>query len=217
MNPPMNSNVEFWKELQDEDYFENHPCYKGVMIAGGEESILAIEHFFPLTPEMKLVVIGCGYGRETFKLAQRVSRVYGIDVSERILQKAERFLTSNGISNFTPVLCDGYASAVPDGIDVVFSIVVMQHLTRDLVRDYFRTLGKKLAPGGHFVVQFLEELYDGVDERDAELKKYEPSISWTGRQIVELIAQAGLEVEEIRTIKVTPTALWHWACARRGG
>src|ERR1035438_6499673 len=94
------SNVRFWKELQKEDYFENHPLYGDIKIDGGEESVMAIERFLPLRADMKMAVIGCGYGRETIKLAPRVNRVYGIDVSEKILSKAVGFLNANGINNF---------------------------------------------------------------------------------------------------------------------
>lgn len=211
----MRTNVEQWKQLQDEGYFENHVCYDGLKEYGGEESVAAIERFMPLTSDMKVVVIGCGYGRETLNIAPRVRTVYGIDVNMTILDKASRFLGERGISNFVPVPYDEFEQRIPQGIDLVFSIVVMQHLTRDLVRDYFLRLGRKLAPGGAFVVQFLEALYDGVDEADAALIAQEPSVSWKSRQLVELSQSAGLTFGQIQTTLVTPTALWHWTHFRK--
>ena len=157
----------------------------------------------------------CGYGRETLKLAPLVGTVYGIDVSDEILVKASQFLGQNGITNFVPVEYDRYRSAVPDDLDLVFSIVVMQHLTRNLVVEYFTVLGSKLKPGGSVIVQFLEELFDGVELFDAELKKHEPSVSWTLRQIARLSEQSELEFVQTRTLKVTPSALWHWIHFRR--
>ena len=100
---------------------------------------------------------------------------------------------------------------MPAGIDPVYSIVVMQHLTRDLARAYFENPGRKLSPSGSFVVQFLEELYPGVEDADAELRAYEPSVSWTSYQIAELSRSVGLQYREVRSNLVTPTALWHWA------
>lgn len=207
------SNLEYWKRLQDKDYFENHPCYNGLRDLG-DEVTSNIEQFLKLEPTMRVVVIGCGYGRESAYIAPRVRHVYGIDVSDTILRKAEAYLAGRSITNFTGVLADHYENLVPDGIDLVFSIVVMQHLTRDLVRAYFRTLGRKLAPNGGFVVQFLEELFDGVEHADAELRAYEPSISWNARQITQL-QSADLRLVAIHTSLVTPTALWHWAHFRR--
>jgi cyclopropane fatty-acyl-phospholipid synthase-like methyltransferase len=204
------SNVAFWQAMQDDGYFENHPGYRGLKEAGGQECLNAIARFLNLDKTKSIVVIGCGYGRESLKLSAEVAHVYGIDVSDGIIEKAERFLRDRGVSNFTGVVHADYKKAVPTGVDLVFSIVVMQHLTRDLVRDYFTTLGGKMKSGGSFVVQFLEELYEGVEGRDAELTKHEPSISWTLRQLVELSASAKLKFGEIHSLLVTPTALWHW-------
>jgi cyclopropane fatty-acyl-phospholipid synthase-like methyltransferase len=209
------SNVQYWQELQSEGYFENHPCYDGIKEAGGEECLNAIARFTELDREKSMAVIGCGYGRESLKLSREVAHIYGIDVSEDILDKARKFLGEHGVTNFTGVLHENYKRDIPAGLDLVFSIVVMQHLTRDLVQDYFSSLADKLKPGGAFVVQFLEELFEGVDTVDAELKKYEPSISWTIRQLVQLSAAAKLDFIDVHTQLVTPTALWHWAYFRK--
>jgi SAM-dependent methyltransferase len=206
------SNLDLWKRLQSEDYFEKHPCYKGISDFGGDEAVQAINWFLPLRPDMKIVVIGCGYGRESLKLAPLVDHVYGIDVSETILNKAVGYLFERGVKNFTPVLAESFAQTIPSDLDVVFSIVVMQHLTRDLVRNYFIELGRKLKPGGGFVIQFLDE--PGVDYRSTDAPENsggEPSISWSPWQLVELSRRAGLKLVEIRTQLVTDAALWHWA------
>jgi SAM-dependent methyltransferase len=205
------SNLGCWQQLQDQDYFENHPLYSGIHERGGEESVSAIEWFRPLSPELKVVNIGCGYGRETLKIAPRVGHVYGIDVSERILDKAMRFLGDHDVHNFTPILAENYKSAIPADIDIVFSIVVMQHLTRDLVRDYFNSLALKLRGDGAFIVQFVEELVPDVTLQDAQLCVHEPSVSWSLPQLVELCLDAGLDFGEVRTSLVTPKALWHWS------
>jgi len=134
-------------------------------------------------------------------------------VSDRILTKAARFLSENGVGNFTPVLAERYKEKIPPQIDLVFSVVVMQHLTRDLVRDYFRGLQGKLKPGGHFLVQFVEDFL--AYDTDAQAIDYEPSINWTPRQILELSEGVGLDFLEVRSRKVTPTALWHWAFLRK--
>ena len=209
------SNVQYWQELQSEGYFENHPCYDGIKEAGGEECLGAIARFTTLGHDKSIAIIGCGYGRESLKLSREVAHIYGIDVSDEILDKARKFLGEHGVTNFTGVLHENYKQDIPTGLDLVFSIVVMQHLTRDLVLDYFSNLAGKLKPGGGFVVQFVEELFDGADELDAELKKYEPSISWTLRQLAQLSMAAKLDFVDVHSQLVTPTALWHWVYFRR--
>jgi SAM-dependent methyltransferase len=210
------SNLDVWRKLQNDGYFEKHPCYQGISDFGGQEAVQAIEWFTPIRADMKIAVIGCGFGRETLKLAPLVQRVYGIDVSETILDKAVAFLSERNITNFTPVLAESFVQTIPSGLDLVFSIVVMQHLTRDLVRTYFIELGRKLVPRGGLVIQFLDEA--GVDYRATDAPERfggEPSISWSPWQLVELSRAAKLNLVEIRTQLVTDAALWHWAYFRK--
>lgn len=216
MSAKANSNLEYWVRLQDEEgYFDNHPIYHGAREFslndyGGDDAGQALAAFGALGADKKVVVIGCGYGRETLQIAPRVRHVWGIDVSAKLLERTRGFLGSRGIENFTPVLASEYDQRLPDDLDVVFSVVVMQHLTRDLVRDYFGKLKEHLVDGGVFVVQFLEELYEGVDQRDAELRVYEPSISWTLAQLAQLSIDTGLRFREVRTQMLGPRTLWHW-------
>lgn len=210
------SNLDEWKQLQNDHYFENHPCYKGISEFGGQEAVEAIQWFLPIRPEMRIAVIGCGFGRETLKLAPLVKEVYGIDVNSTILDKAVAFLSERGVGNFTPVLAETFPQTIPSGLDLVFSIVVMQHLTRDLVRNYFIELGRKLTAGGGFVVQFLDVNtadYEGTDA--PEHGGGEPSVSWSHWQLVGLADLAGLKLVEIRTQLVTDVALWHWVYFRK--
>jgi SAM-dependent methyltransferase len=210
------SNLDVWKRLQNGDYFENHPCYKGISEFRDQEAIEAIQWFRPIRSDMRVAVIGCGFGRETLKLAPMVKEVYGIDVNHTVLDKAVMFLSERGVDNFTPVLAETFAQTIPTGLDLVFSIVVMQHLTRDLVRHYFVELGRKLNTGGGFVVQFLDENGADYDSTDApEYGGAEPSISWSHWQLVELADLAGLKLVEIRTQLVTDLALWHWVYLRK--
>lgn len=216
MNTVARSNLDVWQRLQEAGYFENHPCYNGISEFGGEESLEAIERFLPINPSMHVAVIGCGYGRETLKLAPRVSQVYGIDVSDVILKKAMTFLTQHGVTNFVPVPADCFVQKIPHNLDLVFSIVVMQHITRDLVRNYFIELTRKLNIGGSFVVQFLDERDVDYQNTDAPIASGgEPSISWSHWQLVELARVAGLKVVGFRTFLVTDAALWHWVHFRK--
>jgi cyclopropane fatty-acyl-phospholipid synthase-like methyltransferase len=211
--PIRRSNLEHWKQLHEHDYFETHDSYHGLRDFGGDNDIAAIETFTNLQPSMRVVVIGCGYGRETAHIARRVKHVYGIEVSETILNKAVRYLAERNVANFTPVLAESYAHDIPNGIELVFSVACMQFMTRDLVFDYFATLARKLTPSGMFIVQFIEELEEGAASRDAELRVYEPSVSWTLPQLFDLAGRSGLRFRHAWTfpmIEVTPVRLWHW-------
>lgn len=202
----MKSNLDCWQELQEQDYFGTHRCYQD-RDAPGDYDVKQIERFVALKPSDNVVVIGCGYGRETKHIAPHVSMVWGIDVSERVLHDAWWYLASEAIFNFQPVLAKDYAAEIPDGIDLVYSLVTLQHLTRDLAQDYLQTLGRKLAPEGRMVLQYLESEH-GTE--DAELKVYEPSVSWTPPQITYAANDAGLRVLDLVT-DLHSGCFYHWA------
>ncbi len=204
---PVRSNLGYWKAIQDEGYFESHSCYGGLVDTGGAD--LMIDPFVDLDREMTAVVIGCGYGRDTLHIAPRVKVVYGIDVTPGILRKATRFLSEHDVRNFVPVLADEWKDAIPAGIDFVFSIIVFQHLTRDLVKDYVAGLGRKLSGRGLFVCQFADLDYG---TSDADLRQYEPSVRWSVAEIEELVRETGLFLHAIESVTIPEHGRWHWAC-----
>lgn len=210
---PVRSNIEVWKRLQAGGYFEKHPLYGGPVARGGEEATEALG-WLQQDDIRRLVVIGCGYGRETRLLAGLATETYGIDVSADILAQASRFLAEHGVQNFTYLAADNWeASVLDNSIDAFFSLNVMQHLTRDLVAGYFAAMQRKLRPGGAAVIQFLES-WD-LSDADAPVDgTAEPQVDWTAWQIIELARSVGLAVE-IRTRQVKAHALWHWAVLRK--
>jgi glycosyltransferase involved in cell wall biosynthesis/protein-L-isoaspartate O-methyltransferase len=223
-NYPIGSNLEFWKKLQEDNYFEKQSEYLRQswgkerylnkygslddLRATSENEANHIADFFRLSPDMVAVIIGCGYGRESKFIAQQIRHVYGIDVNNVILEKAEAFLAKNGISNFTAVLADEWQQIIPTNIDFVYSITVFQHITRSLVKDYIVGLSKKLSPGGKFIIQFAESSFG---ESDAEMKVYEPNVTWNIQQIRNLINECGLICYDILSDKKEDNFFWHWA------
>lgn len=207
----MKSNLDCWKTMQDEGYFEKHPRYMGIL-AFGKETVPAIEQFTKLQSEQSVLVLGCGYGRECIQIAPFVKKVYGLDVNYTIIKKALKFTRDQGITNFVGITVDTWERDTPSGMDLIYSMAVIQHLTRDLVYDYFKRLPNKLSPNGMMIIQFLEKFTDIY--HDADVRVYEPQVSWTEIEIRELAASCGFVVE-IKTIKATEIAVWHWCCFRK--
>jgi cyclopropane fatty-acyl-phospholipid synthase-like methyltransferase len=199
----MRSNVDCWKDLHDNGYFPKHKYFKGYR-QDGLRDVLRIEGFVKLKPTDVVVVIGCGYGRESAAIARIVKTVYGIDVGATIFAMAKAYLDEQKITNFVPVLAERYAQEIPDGIDLIYSIVTMQHVTRDIVRDYLTVLGRKLSPTGSMVLQFLETSHG---EQDANIAAYEPCVSWTMDEIKE--AAQGLRMIASADV-IGKTWVHHW-------
>ena len=207
----MKSNVELWQILQERDYFETHPCYRredgSLNVDGDDDKIIA--RYLRLEDKRRVAVIGCGFGRETAVIAPKVGHVWGIDVSPLILEKATAYLGAKGVTNFTPVLAERWKKDLPADLDLVYSFIVFQHLTRDLVRDYILNMPAKLGPKGEVVCQFADMTY-GTGDAGLE-HPHEPSVRWNREAIEALMRDAGLAVLHLDRQVIPDHGDWWWA------
>jgi SAM-dependent methyltransferase len=105
-----------------------------------------------------VVEIGCGVGRLTRPIAERVSRVVALDVSSEMLERARELNPT--LDNVDWVLGDGVSlSGVEDGsTDACISVVTLQHLPEsELALGYVREVGRVLRPGGWAALQFSND------------------------------------------------------------
>jgi SAM-dependent methyltransferase len=92
---------------------------------------------------------GCGVGRVTTWLCSQFARVFACDVSEPHLKLARRHLLAQGHSNVTFRKIDSLSSLAQfDPVDLVFSIIVLQHNPPPVIADIVGMLLRSLNPGG---------------------------------------------------------------------
>jgi trans-aconitate 2-methyltransferase len=111
----------------------------------------ALEQLERLTLEGDEVVLdaGCGSGRVTAELAERVprGRVYGVDASPAMVEHAQQALDDRAT-----ILCqDLVALQLPEPVDVVFS-----NATFHWIHDHdglFAAIHRSLKPGGRLLAQ----------------------------------------------------------------
>jgi SAM-dependent methyltransferase len=101
---------------------------------------------------------GCGAGRLTQALASHFEHAVGVDVAPGMLETA-RGLNRKGdrcefVLNDEPDL----RRFPDDSFDMVYSVLVLQHLPSDLQRRYAAELARVLVPGGLLVFQAADEL-----------------------------------------------------------
>lgn len=122
--------------------------------------------------------LGCGTGRETRYYTEVFDTIYGVDVSENMIEKAKK-----RVSGATLLVCDGETLPVPDNsIDIVYSFIVLQHCPKDIVLSYFKEVKRVLRKGGVFVFQIH------IGEQHQEQQDYLSYSTWTKQEV-----QAGLE------------------------
>ena len=83
---------------------------------------------------------GCGVGRLSVALADYYDRVSGVDISDEMIARA---IPRNGVRYFQ-------ADSIPVALrfDLVYSMVVLQHMPRDLQHEYVSDFFRVLKPGG---------------------------------------------------------------------
>lgn len=110
----------------------------------------------------RVLVVGCGTGRDTIPLAARGCTVTGIDPLPQAIAAARRALDARGLQ---ADLVEGYVEDVAEAADVVrrgpFDIVLFSNLTYTYIPQsthriaVLRTMAAQLAPGGRILVTYF--------------------------------------------------------------
>ncbi len=97
--------------------------------------------------------MGCGNGRMTEFLAKEFARVFAVDISQEMLDLAQKRLA--GYSNVDFIQSDGTKFNLPnESIDFVFSYLVLQHfLTKEMVKKTLKEFYRLLKIGGTAKIQ----------------------------------------------------------------
>jgi SAM-dependent methyltransferase len=110
-----------------------------------------------IAPGDSVLEIGCGLGRITRVLAARAAAVLALDVSDEMLRRAAELNPELG--NVRWLLGDGVTLAplANESIDACVSIVVLQHVSREVTLGYVRELGRVLRTGGWAALQVSDD------------------------------------------------------------
>jgi SAM-dependent methyltransferase len=92
---------------------------------------------------------GCGLGRVTRWLAERFDKVYGYDISRAHLEGAGDYLSRKGFLNVTLRHIGSPADVAQlEPVDLVYSVIVLQHNPPPIIAMIVRGLLTALRPGG---------------------------------------------------------------------
>jgi cyclopropane-fatty-acyl-phospholipid synthase len=105
-----------------------------------------------LTPGMRLLDVGCGWGGMAIHAAQRYgATVVGITLSEEQARMARKRVAEAGLTDKVDIRVQDYR-VVDDGpYDAISSIGMAEHVGRAQIPGYVATLQSLLRPGGRLV------------------------------------------------------------------
>ncbi len=156
-------------------------------------------------PELPVVDVGCGPGRDALQLAQLGFHVVGTDLSEAMLNEARiRCQGQPGAERITVQRMDmrspDFAAASCAGLWVSASFL---HIPKRENQQVLREFRRVLIPGGALAL-LVKERDDGPDER---YEVHQPSgeqrffARYRGSELWELLEQAGFLMLEMRTAR----------------
>jgi len=138
--------------------------------------------------ELTIAEIGCGTGRETKYLADCFKKVFAIDASPTMVEKAKtRILKENVDFKATD---SGTIPLEDESVDIVYSFIVFQHCNFDTVKNYFKEAYRVLKPGGRFMFQL------GLGE-DKEPANYGDVGKRTEETLIKDLQLEGFEIESL--------------------
>jgi len=96
--------------------------------------------------------IGCGVGRLECSLVREVKSCTGIDIAPSMVSLAKKYVKAPNV-DFLVVNGRNLASLKNIQFDLIFSIIVFQHLSRDTFKNYIKDSFKHLKSKGKLFFQ----------------------------------------------------------------
>ena len=108
-----------------------------------------------VSPSDHVLEIGSGWGSCAIRLAQRTGcRVTSVTLSERQAEEARRRVREAGVSDRVKIRLQDYRD-VPETFDHAISIEMIEAVGHDYLPGYFKSIHRRLRPGGVFALQAI--------------------------------------------------------------
>ncbi|GAA1303206.1 cyclopropane-fatty-acyl-phospholipid synthase family protein [Saccharothrix xinjiangensis] len=176
-----------------------------------------------LEPGMRLLDVGCGWGGMVIHAAREHGvRALGVTLSRNQAGWAREAIAEAGLSDLAEVRHLDYRDVREDGFDAVSSIGLTEHIGKAKLPGYFRSLHRKLRPGGRLLNHCITRPDNRQPARTGDfINRYVfPDGELVGPgHIVSLVHDTGFEVrheENLREHYALTLAAWsrnldeHW-------
>ncbi|MBY8852324.1 cyclopropane-fatty-acyl-phospholipid synthase family protein, partial [Saccharothrix sp. MB29] len=109
-----------------------------------------------LRPGMRLLDVGCGWGGMVMHAAREYGvRALGVTLSRNQAEWAQKAIVEAGLSDLAEVRHLDYRDVRDNGFDAISSIGLTEHIGKAKLPAYFRSLHRKLNPGGRLLTHSI--------------------------------------------------------------
>jgi ubiquinone/menaquinone biosynthesis C-methylase UbiE len=145
-------------------------------------------------PESVVAEVGVGGGRIAVRVAPRVGRLYGFDISPEMLRAARTALADRDNVELVLLRSPELPGDLDEGVDFVYAFATFLHLDLHVMWRYFREFARVLRPGGHAFVHTATITTPGGWERFAAQRTFSvEGFYFVSPEIVQTLAvRAGL-------------------------
>lgn len=92
---------------------------------------------------------GCGIGRVTYALSGYYNKVYGVDISEKMIFEAKKYFLKNKKIIFIQNTRNDLGCFKNNQFDLIYSLITLQHIPdKNQIRSYLNEFIRILRPGG---------------------------------------------------------------------
>jgi ubiquinone/menaquinone biosynthesis C-methylase UbiE len=162
-----------------------------------------------LSPQARVLEIGCSFGQMTALLARRFSNLTAIDISPRSVQIAEKRLHSYGVDGVHFAVDDAESLlSVPDNsFDAVFSFSTLRFCPQP--DKALRAIKDKLRANGIAIIDFPNKMspWHLFVKPLLKIKPHVHDRLYTPREAVQLFTKAGFTVEQVKCFLFTSRRL----------
>jgi len=156
-------------------FLDESMTYSSALFAGGAEESLTeaqarkMDRLLDVTgvgPGSRVLEIGTGWGAMALRAALRGARVTTVTLSEEQAALARKRVQQSGMSSAVDVRVEDYRD-VTGQFDAVLSVEMIEAVGERWWPEYFRTLEKRLAPGGRIGLQTILMAHDRLQATKA--------------------------------------------------
>ena len=132
----------------------------------------------------KALDFGCGVGRLSQALADYFDRVVGADVSPTMIGLARELNFNRDRVDFLLNQTDDLAALESNSVDLVTSLITLQHIPPDVTRGYLKEFLRVLKPGGILVFNLpamkRSDVEDAIDNEPMPDEAYRARVRLIG-------------------------------------